>query len=245
MILISGCSWSRGEWQRGDLRVGDKTKDILHPGLAGYMEESGHRVTNLGIPAGSNLQVANYIHGWRKRNPDVTVDKIFIFQTEYNRDMVMKFDEDWDNITRHDSLCNIMIARFYHRLIEYTKDVGQVYLIGGLSDTLDPDLVKKHYAPLEVVCQSLTNLVVNDDHKIDSPVFSLYQPSKIIMDQIKEIKKRLPSDQLEEFLKDIDRGLERENLVFKNPEYFWPDGIHPNRVAHKKLFDFLVNRGVL
>jgi hypothetical protein len=26
---------------------------------------------------------------------------------------------------------------------------------------------------------------------------------------------------------------------------FWPDGIHPNRQAHKILYDFLVSKGHL
>jgi hypothetical protein len=239
MILVAGCSYACGEWARGDLDY-----KVLHSGLTTYIEEHGHEVTKLCIPAGSNLQVAHLIQGWLDRNPDIVVNKIFIFQTEYTRDLAMNFDEDWDKIDRHDSLCNIMIARFYNRLIEVLpKRCKQVYLIGGTSDTLDIDLVKKEYAPLEVACQSMINLMVDDNDKIKHPVFSWYD--KNTTELIKKIKKRLSSEQQEKLLTDINCGLERESVVFSNPAYFWPDGSHPNRVAHKKLFDFLVNKGFL
>jgi hypothetical protein len=137
-----------------------------------------------------------------------------------------------------------MIARFYNKLIEeLSNKCKHIYLIGGVSDTLDIELVKKEYAPLEVACQSMVNLMVNGSDKIEHPVCSWYDKSSLGL--VKEIKKRLSPEQQEKFLLDINRGLERESVVFSNPAYFWPDSTHPNRVAHKKLFDFLVNKGLL
>jgi hypothetical protein len=53
MILISGDSWSCGEWAPDHPKV-DKNV-ILHGGLAQYLKEQGYPVINLGRGGGSNL----------------------------------------------------------------------------------------------------------------------------------------------------------------------------------------------
>lgn len=246
MIIISGCSWGRGEWVRGDVASGDNvaSHNIAHNGLAQYIENTGKTVLNLSLPAGSNYGIANGINSWFKRNPIHQVDQIFIFQTDYARDWLMTFEEDYKNIEHANSLAHIMISRFYHRLNEISKNYNvKIYLIGGLSDTLSPELVKAHYAPLEVVCQSITNLLINNDHRVEDPTLSWY--SNISLQMLEKIKEKLPNDQLSNLLKEIEKGVDRENLTFSTPEYFWPDGVHPNRVGHKKLFDYLVEKGYL
>ena len=242
MIIVSGCSYACGEWARGDLE--SSQIGITHAGLSQYIKDAGYPVTNLGIPSGSNLQICAKIQGWIDRHPDIEIKQIIVFQTEYTRDWRMRFDEDYDNLQQYDSLRNIMIARFYNRLIEIAKSANcQVQIIGGASDTLDPDLVKTHYDPIEIVCQSMTNLVINNEPNLQSPVFSWYHSEA--MELVKEVKSRLPVNELEKFLQEIDRGAERENLVFGTPEYFWPDGVHANRKAHRKLFDFLMDQRLI
>ena len=239
MIIVSGCSWACGEWDRGDLHHG-----VSHPGLSIYLNEAGYRTVNLGIPAGSNLQVADKISGWILRHADVKVDKIIVFQTEYTRDWRMRFDEDYGKIERYDSLCNIMIARFYHRLIEVASDAAcEVCLIGGVSDTWEPELVERNYPGIRIVCQSMTNLLINNHPRIANPIFSWYHIESRPL--VEEVKRYLNNDELDKFLIEIERGAQRENLVFGTPEYFWPDGVHPNRVGHKKLFDFLTDQLVI
>ena len=244
MIIISGCSWSCGEWSRGDTREDKTPYTVLHEGLTQYIKDVGITVLNLGIPAGSNYVVAKKISSWFERNPDHQVKQIFIFQTDYARDYQMRFDEDFDNIEYANTVAHIMIARFYHRLIEISNKYNvKIYLIGGVSDTLSPEILKSYYAPLEVACQSMVNLLVNKNHLIDDPVLSWYPGEYLPM--VERIKKRLSADQISKLLQEIDKGFNRENLVFSAPEYFWPDGIHPNRDGHKKLFDYLVENNYL
>lgn len=241
MIIVSGCSWACGEWERSDLRIG--LTEPSHPGLSKYLEEAGHDVVNLGIPGGSNLQVCNKISGWIQRNRDIKIDKIIVFQTEYTRDWRMRFNEDYSKIEHHDSLCNIMIARFYNWLIELEEDADcEVYVIGGASDTLDPEIVKKHYGGLNVVCQSMVNFLINHDTTVEHPIFSWYHQESIPL--VEEVKRHLSDSELQKFLVEIQRGADRENIVFSTPEYFWPDGSHPNRAGHKKLFDFLLKQDI-
>ena len=44
----------------------------------------------------------------------------------------------------------------------------------------------------------------------------------------------------EKLLDDMDSILFRLRQWQINKKYFWPDGAHPNRLGHKKLFDFIM-----
>jgi len=243
MIIVSGCSFACGEWQRGDLRNPDN--GILHGGLSQYITENLNKPTvNLGVPAGSNLQVAQKIYGWIERHSEIPVEKIIVFQTEYTRDVKMIYEEDYLNFTTSIEFANILISRFYSRLSKISKIANcPIYLVGGVSDIAKLDDIEKHYPGLHIACHSLTNLVINNISTIDTPVLSWYDSMSTKF--IERIKPKLSTVELENFIKEIDAGLERENLIFGTPEYFWPDGIHPNRKAHKKLFDFLLSQGIL
>ena len=239
MIIVAGCSWACGEWSRGD-----KLRGIVHEGLSLYIAEQKKPCLNLGIPGGSNMQVAQKIQGWLDRNPDANLDKILIFQTEYTRDLEMKFEEDFDDVSEFDFIPGTIIARFYSRCVEISQIARcPVYLIGGVSDTIMLTDFEQQYPGVKVVCQSLVNLLVNGCETIDNPVLSWYSRSAIEM--LHHVKKRLSPDQLQIFLLRIDQGLQRENLVFGKPKYFWPDGCHVNRVGYKILFDFLCDKGIL
>ena len=52
-IILMGCSWAMGEWEYSP-RGG--SKGTSHPGIAGYLAQYGHTVTNLATPAGSNKE---------------------------------------------------------------------------------------------------------------------------------------------------------------------------------------------
>lgn len=235
MNIVSGCSWSCGEWPRLDTGK----REVVFPGLEYNFQQDGIDCINLGIPSGSNLAVANKVRGWIERHPEHKIDKIYIFQTEWNRDLLMKYDEDYKDFRTVEELQGKFIARFYSRLSEIAMQAGcTVILIGGVSDTLWLDNIEEHYPGLQIGCQSLVNLILNDSHRIDNPIYSWYGTS-IGEQTVKKVKGYLNDSELENFLSLIDAGLERETLVFSNPEFFWPDGYHPNRYAYAKLYKFL------
>lgn len=243
MIIISGCSWSVGEWDVDHLDD-EKTPVLQHGGLGQYIEESGKEVLNLGIPGGSNLAAAKRVQTWLERNPDVTVDKIFMFQTEYDRDHRMIFEDDFTNVTHANTIPNIWVARYCYRLVDIAKLANcTVYIIGGVADADWFDNFEQDYPGVKIACQSLTNLLINGNHRVDTPVLSWY--NKYSPPLIKRIRSHLDAVETAKLLNDIDRGFERENLVFQHPEYFWPDGNHPNRAAHKVLYEFLIAQGYL
>ena len=236
MIIVSGCSWACGEWDRGD-----RTDQLLFPGLEYNFGQDGYDCINLGIPSGSNLSVANKVNGYLLRNPDIEVTKIFIFQTEWSRDKKIIFEEDYENLRHATDLQNIFIARFYSQLsIMAQQYKTKVYLIGGVSDTLWLDNMEEHYPGVQILCQSLVNFLLENNHRIDKPVFDWYGSESVEL--IKKIKSLLPDNERENLLKMVDQSIERESIVFSHPEYFWPDGCHPNRHAYKKLYDLIMKK---
>ena len=234
MILISGCSWACGEWSRGDINY-----DIVFPGLQYNFQQDNIDCVNLGIPRGSNLAIANELTGWLSRNPDTKIDKIFVFQTDWIRDSKMIFEEDFSKITTATNLQNIYISRFYSRLSEISNLANApVYLIGGVSDTMWLDNFQDFYPGVHILCQSWVNFCINDSHRIDDPVHSYYVGG-YTEEIIKKIKPFLSDQECQHLLDLVDKGLERKTLIFSTPEYFWPDGIHPNRYASAKLYSLI------
>ena len=244
MIIISGCSWSCGEWA-ADHSAEYKIPQLQHGGLGQYIEEKlGRTVLNLGIPAGSNLQSAKRVETWLDRHPTADIEHIIMFQTEWDRDYKMIFEDDFRVIEHASTLPGRWTARYYSRLSELAKVAGCVVsLIGGLSDTICLDSFETEYPGVRLVCQSMTNLLINDQHTVGVPVLSWYNKKSIQL--IELIRSHLTEEQIPDLLNMIDLGFERENLVFQHPEWFWPDGNHPNRLAHLKLYDFLVAQGYL
>lgn len=233
-ILINGDSWGCGEWShdRG------KSTSPLHTGLEQYIKDCGHQVWNISVGGSSNYQIANRLNLWLDRHPDEILDHILIFQTDPIRDSAMLFLKDFDQITCADSLLNIWISRFYSRLSEISqKSNCPIILIGGISDTLWLTNMEIHYPGVSVACQSMVNLILNNTHRVDQPVISWYDRDSIGV--ITRIKKELSQAEIAKLLKQVDLGMQRQDRVFGSPEYFWPDGKHPNRLGHKILFDFL------
>jgi hypothetical protein len=223
-ILICGDSWGCGEWNV-------TCTEVNHTGLEQYLVDSGHTVYNISKGGCSNLDSVNRIKSWLERNSKV--DSIFVFQTEYTRDA--KHHADWQIISLED-LAGQWIENFYARLSEIAQEHNcNIYIIGGASDTAYFENMSQDYPGCHIVCQSLTNLIINDNSSVSDPVFSWY--GKATHPLLELVKKKLNSP--EELLKAINLGFERESELRENPQWFFPDGIHPNRQAHRKLYNFL------
>lgn len=234
MILIGGCSWACGEFGRPDSELG-----IVFPGLEYNFQQDNIKAVNLGKRAASNLSIAWNLVGWLRRNSSEKIDKIFVVQTDWIRDSKMIFEEDFSKITTATDLQNIYISRFYSRLSEISSFANApVYLIGGVSDTLWLDNFQDFYPGVHILCQSWVNFCINDSHRIDDPVHSYYAGG-YTEEIVKKIKPFLSDQECQHLLDLVDKGLERETLIFSTPEYFWPDGIHPNRYASAKLYNLI------
>lgn len=238
-ILIAGDSWGCGEWNIA-------CTEILHKGLEQYLIDDGYCVFNVSKPSISNLDIINRINQWYDRFEDIKIEKIFVFQTEFTRDFKhdimqqMYGANDW-SIKTVDDLASTWVERFYFRLSEIAQEKKcKIYLLGGASDTMWFDNMENDYPGCSIACQSVTNLILEKNPKIEVPVFSWF--TKNTEELVKKLKKIVSA---EDILNQINLGIERESLLEENPNFFFPDGIHPNRTGHKILYDFLKEQQLL
>ncbi len=236
--IIAGDSWGCGEWD-----AVDGCHQVVHTGLSYYLEESGARVTNLSAGGLSNLDIVGRISAWLERFPDQVPDKILVFQTEYTRDYKHRNSTLDDlNVNSFSDIANRWISRFYQRLSEISLEHKcPVAMIGGASDTMWFDSMSQHYPGCTIACQSVSNLLINHEHRTNRPVFSWYSTHD--QDLITHARTQLsdPADIIDA----INRGFERERHVAEHPNLFYPDGCHANRTGHKILFDFLKSQNIV
>lgn len=239
-ILIAGDSWGLGEWHV------DRHKKycVAHPGLAGYLRNDNYPVVNLSVSASTNWQILDRIAQFFESGAAALlpspVDKIFIFQTEWIRDYRLR----WHNPVKYTNpVISCHITKFTQDLRDTNLDLWykglselavthsvKVALIGGCSDT---KLIE--YPNVQVACQSLTNLLINDCSEIENPVYCFRPESEFVA----EAKRTADNDALEFLMQEISCAESREQLWKSHPEWFWPDGNHANRQAHYKLYQFL------
>jgi lysophospholipase L1-like esterase len=53
------------------------------------------------------------------------------------------------------------------------------------------------------------------------------------------MKSRSVIDEIEELLDALDLAQARTDAWRANPQWFFPDGMHPNRHAHRKLYEYI------
>jgi len=235
-ILIAGDSWACGEWQR----TADDY-DISHGGLADYLIDENYNVINLGQPGGGNIMATTRIDNFLATNKSIKISSIIVFQTEWTRSIVTPEDAKLGYVHSQ----NKLMFKFYYQLSTSSQKFNvPVYIIGGCSDTMWIDQFSVKYPGVSIVCQSLTNLLLHNDHRITNPVYSTITGHPQSADLIELLKKYVDLGDLKLLLDDVDRGDKRLQLWAKYKKFFWPDGCHPNRYAHKILFDFLKEQNI-
>jgi hypothetical protein len=236
IIVIAGDSWACGEWS--DNRTNGH--GISHPGLSKYLSELGYLVINLGKPGGSNIHSADRVNDFLTMSTHLNISHVFVFQTEWIRNIKLE-DKEFlvkDVATGYLNLKMRHISRFYYRLSEISQlSKTPIHLIGGCSDTIWLDKFSQEYPGLSVCCQSLTNLLLTGNHRIEDSVHAIM--SKNSEKDIVYLKNNIDSKDLELLLDDIDKGNQRLTTWNQHKSFFWPDGVHANRTAHGILFEFL------
>jgi len=222
LILVSGDSWSCGSWYNARL---------TSSGITGCMIDHGLSVINLGIPGGSNLDVTRSLKTFLQQNTHINVSLLVVFQTEYTRELELVYE------SIDAGYCYTMqqtVAKFY---TELDKLGIKTLLIGGASDTWSPNLVQKDYPNLHVVCQSMTNFVINNTPDIKDPVLSTY--SQNTFEIVEAMKKHGNNADNQELVCAMDQGGQRLLSWGGANIAQWPDGFHPAQECHAKLFDYI------
>jgi hypothetical protein len=231
-IAIFGDSFANGET--------DGRQKLAHLGLTQYLTDDGHLVVNFSRQGNTNGGVTTDYPFHLRQNEHLKFDIALVFQTETTRET-----QEWiDNIKSGKSVNDVdvhMIKNDYGKLLESQEYFGvPIYLIGGTVDTLSPEVIKE--CGLKSACQSVVNLVLTGEHKIEEPTLSFVfpLPAYDILDECEGL-----IDDKEYFLKIEKKGNDRYKLMLDNPEYFYPDGVHPNRKAYKILFNHLKESNII
>jgi hypothetical protein len=229
IIVIAGDSWGCGEWNDGS---------ISHPGLTQYLLDSGYQVFNLSQPGGTNKYSAERVASFLEVNAHYQISKVIVFQTEWSRDIFAEDNPVVFEDLKHGyyDLKSRMMTRFYHTLSTASLKINvPIYIVGGCGDTIWLDKFATEYPGVKIACQSVTNLLLNNDHRTPDPIHAILTDEQ----PIDYIKKHFNTADLELLLEDIDTGYQRLTTWNTNKEYFWPDGAHLNQFGHKSLFEFL------
>lgn len=242
MIIIAGDSWGCGEWKVN-------ANEILHFGIAEYLKQDGLSVVNLSKGGESNLKTVDRLRDFCFLNPQV--EKIIIFQTEWDRDLLEEndYNKQFCKLLRDQSadltleIRGQILTRFYSTLSLISLEQRiPIYLIGGLSD-IDyfPDFVDT-FPGVNPVCRSSINLVLTESDSATAYTTSCFSVSTKLIPILKQ-NCRSNSD-LIILLEEITKANDRIKLLAENPKYFYPDGMHGNRLYHKILYNYLKTKKV-
>jgi len=233
-ILLGGGSWGYGEWDQSP----SGQYFISHPGIAGFLRNKGHTVINLSKAGGSNINSANRLQEFFEINPNP--DLVIVFQTSWTRDLLTEDQAVLDDdLQQGYTVCrNRLISRFYYRLSKLAVANNlKIHLIGGCSDTLYLSNFQTEYPGVNVLCQSMVNLLINNDPAVAHAVHGHF--TKDHASYITKLKKISNMSDTQTMLEDIQADIDRIKLMKENKSLFYPDGSHPNRHAHHLLFEYL------
>lgn len=255
MIIIAGDSWACGEWK--DCNVVHGGCHVVHGGLSKYLNDAGHDVFNIGVGGSSNFMTVDKLEATLsllQARKCLTDDSVVIaFQTEWHRDFrqtandhLYGFCENVEvpffkpNVAIDQFFIEKLLSRYYYRLSDIAQKFSiPIHLVGGCSDTMWFDKFTEEYPGLSILCQSLTEFLTNNSTRIDNPVFSV-KFTEVFLNLIKSQAKSIKDT--EYILTMIDQGDNRLQLWNSTPEYFWPDGAHPNRKGHLILYQLIKNQ---
>jgi len=242
LSIITGDSWSVGEWSAD-------CKTVQHGGLAQYLADEQF-VINVGTSGSSNRESLLRARNLLFNNPHLAAYKnkqIIIFQTEWTRDFPYMDPEDQDYYDQPVVLMNRIISRFYYDLSALAQEFNlDIKIIGGAGDAVVIDDFTTIYPGVEVICQSMTNLIVNGNPLINDPVFSMFSMTNQSEEFLTLFKKHTSDpNQMELLLAEVEKGQNKEDVLRQHRQYFYPDGTHPNRQGHRILYDYLKEKHLI
>lgn len=235
-VLIVGDSWGCGEWSSRDevtgasnfVRISDF---ITHRGLQQYLMEDGYDVVNQSKPAASCEEIYKSLLSQNLNG----YDYIFWIQTDPLRNCkpFNSFSEKFSSYQQVKEIQNEILERVYRQL----NDFGvEIYCIGGCS-RLNVDILKE-FQNLIPLIKSIPELVDSSliCPEISFPVWTV--PGRYNWSQYVS-QKNFTLEDVEKFLEVFDFW---DKINKERKDFFWPDGWHPNRRAHKIVYDYIKNK---
>lgn len=216
-ILLTGCSYACGEWQSDQNFFGNS-----HRGTEYYLKELGHKVTNTARPSGSNGAALDSIKSIAK-----DYDLIIFFLTAMSRDIgsyldgrYVYYDKSLSAVDNCKKIADLVLKELNTISIpEKTMVVGALYKI------------PHNNYKFKLQFNGMDLLIPDNEfpqHYFNPHDFVGYHIRKQI--DTETLKSQLPNCNDEKFWDTFE----------KNPYWYYPDGMHWNRQAHKKITDHIL-----
>ena len=217
-ILLAGDSWGCGEWLDAEIHG----RNILsHKGIEQFLQDVGHDVVNASKTGESNKVVTDrLIDALSKKQ----FDYIFWIQTDPLRDLRPNYFHPLSTLRTVDDfnqLGNKLLEPNYDKLNSLSTPI---YCIGGLGK-LNLELMKDRHNLIPLI-PCVVELIIEN-----------YQRYPLAFsDWLDDIPKDFEEfDELIRLKHEYDRWFTDE--PFKT--FFYPDGVHPNRKGHEKIFEYI------
>lgn len=213
-IIITGCSWGAGVWSHDHLSY-----RIIHGGISQMLTDYGYNVINLSQPGSDNLGLLYPLDAALRINQHHNIVNVFFIQTDIIRSPFLQ--------TQDISEINDLYIDLYTKLNQIgIKNNMVIDVIGGLTDVTVDLTIFKH---LNLVCQSWSQLI--DSTLPLTPVTDCRDLEEAI-----KYNKFLPKEKL---MLLTESALARMDFIKDNQNWFYPDGMHPNKQAHQLLFEHI------
>ena len=239
-IMIIGDSWACGE---RDWRISDEGE--MHGGTRQYLQEAGHDVISVAAGGASNWSQLDRIaphHAYQRDRHSghhlADADVIVWFLTDPLRDLIKsecevdqaRFDLTGSErqprtIDAYHHVHDHLLAESMRRMAELVHD-RPVLLVGGVCDV--PTWVESIYPQWRVVVRDWVRWLipqtrVNTVHLNRSWHFPDCDPKLLEFHEQAEEEAMLFKWRAEHRFRSLEHM------------YWWPDGRHPNRLAHERL----------
>ena len=219
-IIIAGDSWGCGEWDFDPIETGHI---ITHKGIEQYFLDDGYAVVNLCKGGASNNFAINSLRNY----PNITDGDIILwFQTDPLRDL-QPYDGFHEEFTNYDTIITAQ-----EKLLEQTytnlDSIGyKIICIGGCSKLrIRPQ--NPYYNLIPILASFAEFAFVEYVH-----------PEVWFSDWYYLVDRQFDLDSLDKLL--YNKELQDQLRLPKNQNWVSPDGQHPNRIAHRKLYEFLLS----
>jgi hypothetical protein len=228
-FTIMGDSWACGEWGRKDPDRLDSEHGNRHPGITEYLRADQHTVRVLAQGGHGNQQ---QVEQAKKQG---VLGQIIWFITDPLRDLrntTGTGEHDWfDRLPREIQTLDQYRQTRDQQLRSALNDMRGhgIWLIGAVCPL--PDWVEKEFPEYRIITPDFTEWLLG--HR-GSEVFCrqwLYYDCEQDLVEHYDHEEQLREQHLER-ARDDESSLEHR--------LFWPDGEHPNREAHRLLYDQLI-----
>ncbi|CAB4133379.1 SGNH_hydrolase domain containing protein [uncultured Caudovirales phage] len=217
-ILISGDSWSQGEWDQID---GCAT--VIHGGISQYFQDNEHEVINVGRGGFNNIESM-------ESALDIIDDSFNHFILFFTDPLRQATSEEIGTITPQE-----IIELHFVYILEQFKYIKsklpniKITVIGGCAKfTKSSELI-------DLLVPSINELLIptfKDTHFMDSVEWRKFFDNHY---------KKFTQKQKIAWTEVIVKTSHKFTLWKEHPEFFWPDGYHTNKKGHKFLYDHIIN----